>query len=102
MNLLRPRRESRLQRFQQRLKDPEWRRYGYLLFAGKMLGIVAMLAAMYLISSWIGSPVHAEDTPAPVLTGNAIVNPLNTVWTLVAAFLVFGMQSGFTMLEAGF
>ena len=25
-----------------------------------------------------------------------------TVWTLVAAFLVFGMQVGFTMLEAGF
>ena len=31
-----------------------------------------------------------------------IVNPINTVWTLVAAFLVFGMQVGFTMLEAGF
>src|SRR5580704_8309017 len=31
-----------------------------------------------------------------------VVNPLNTVWTLVAAFLVFGMQVGFTMLEAGF
>ena len=32
----------------------------------------------------------------------SIINPLNTVWTLVAAFLVFGMQAGFTMLEAGF
>src|SRR6202040_1404489 len=31
-----------------------------------------------------------------------IVNPINTVWTLIAAFLVFGMQVGFTMLEAGF
>ncbi|MGC4030589.1 MAG: ammonium transporter [Tepidisphaeraceae bacterium] len=29
------------------------------------------------------------------------VNPINTVWVLVAAFLVFGMQAGFTMLEAG-
>ena len=38
----------------------------------------------------------------PVLKGNDIVNPLNTVWTLIAAFLVFGMQVGFTMLEAGF
>ena len=37
-----------------------------------------------------------------MLKGNDIVNPLNTVWTLVAAFLVFGMQVGFTMLEAGF
>ena len=31
-----------------------------------------------------------------------IVNPVNTAWTLIAAFLVFGMQVGFTMLEAGF
>jgi Amt family ammonium transporter len=31
-----------------------------------------------------------------------IVNPVNTMWTLIAAFLVFGMQVGFTMLEAGF
>ena len=31
-----------------------------------------------------------------------IVNPINTTWTLLAAFLVFGMQVGFTMLEAGF
>ena len=27
---------------------------------------------------------------------------MNTVWTLIAAFLVFGMQVGFVMLEAGF
>lgn len=38
----------------------------------------------------------------PVLKGNDIVNPLNTFWTLLAAFLVFAMQVGFTMLEAGF
>src|SRR5438046_100685 len=36
------------------------------------------------------------------MTKNPVINPLNTVWTLVAAFLVFGMQAGFTMLEAGF
>jgi Amt family ammonium transporter len=30
------------------------------------------------------------------------VNPLNTVWVLVAAFLVFFMQAGFMALEAGF
>src|SRR5712664_3601933 len=38
----------------------------------------------------------------PDLKGNDIINPLNTAWTLVAAFLVFGMQVGFMMLEAGF
>src|SRR5205823_2956284 len=42
------------------------------------------------------------DEAVPVLKGNDIVNPINTMWTLVAAFLVFGMQAGFTMLEAGF
>ena len=35
-------------------------------------------------------------------TKNPVINPINTAWTLVAAFLVFGMQAGFTMLEAGF
>ena len=41
------------------------------------------------------------DPYAAVKPGD-IVNPVNTTWTLVAAFLVFGMQVGFTMLEAGF
>ena len=31
-----------------------------------------------------------------------IINPINTGWVLLGAFLVFGMQAGFTMLEAGF
>src|SRR6202163_4449753 len=31
-----------------------------------------------------------------------IVNPLNTAWVLVTAFLVFFMQAGFMMLEGGF
>ena len=38
----------------------------------------------------------------PPVNGADIVNPINTVWTLIAAFLVFCMQVGFTMLEAGF
>ena len=92
---------NRLARMRERLRDPEWRRYGYLLLGGKGLGLVVLLIAMAFISDFIGRPVLAADAPPP-LTGNAIVNPLNTVWTLLAAFLVFGMQVGFTMLEAGF
>ena len=42
------------------------------------------------------------QTAAPEVKAADVVNPVNTVWTLVAAFLVFGMQVGFTMLEAGF
>ena len=89
-------------RLRERLHDPEWRRYGYLMLGGKALGIAFLLVSVFMISSMIGTGVHADEAAAaPVLTGNDIVNPINTVWTLVAAFLVFGMQAGFTMLEAG-
>jgi len=43
--------------------------------------------------------VHAADAQVKAAD---VVNPVNTLWTLLAAFLVFGMQVGFTMLEAGF
>src|SRR3979411_863103 len=44
----------------------------------------------------------APATAAPALDPMATVNAINTVWTLVAAFLVFGMQVGFGLLEAVF
>jgi len=56
-------------------------------------------AISFISGNIIGTEVRADDV---VLKGNDIVNPINTVWTLVAAFLVFGMQPGFTLLEAGF
>jgi len=52
------------------------------------------------MSAVVFAHVYADD--APVVKAADIVNPVNTAWTLVAAFLVFGMQVGFTMLEAGF
>src|SRR5262249_29489439 len=84
-----------------RVRDAEWRRYGYLLLLGKGLGLALVFGAMYLLSCLQGAVAVAADAP-PTLTGTDIVNPVNTAWTLVAAFLVFGMQVGFTMLEAGF
>ncbi len=42
-------------------------------------------------------PAFAKEATA---AGN--VTAINTVWTLVAAFLVFFMQAGFAMVEAGF
>lgn len=92
---------QRLSRLQVRLHDPEWRKYGALLLTGKMIGIgLLLLGIVALFPDLIGfGKALAAD---PELKGNDIVNPLNTVWTLVAAFLVFGMQVGFTMLEAGF
>jgi Amt family ammonium transporter len=82
-----------------RLRNPEWRKYGTALFAGKGIGIALVLVVMAIVSVFVGGHALAAD---PELKGNDIVNPVNTAWTLIAAFLVFGMQVGFTMLEAGF
>lgn len=90
---------NKFARLRQRLRDPEWRRYGLTLLIGKIGAIAILLMVFALLSAFTGNAAHADDK---TLQGNAIVNPINTVWTLVAAFLVFGMQVGFTMLEAGF
>lgn len=91
---------NKLARLRHRLRDAEWRRYGTLLLIGKLTGIALVaVAAGFVNPALLGSRAFAAD---PILKGNDIVNPINTVWTLIAAFLVFGMQVGFTMLEAGF
>jgi len=91
---------GKLSRLRERLRTPEWRKYGQILLLGKVLGVaLVFMLALFMHPEMIGFGVHAAD---PDLKGNDIVNPVNTVWVLVAAFLVFGMQVGFTMLEAGF
>src|SRR5712672_2769471 len=91
---------SKINRLRERLRNPEWRQYGKILIMGKLTGVgLILLAALLLNPDLIGFGAFAADGD---LKGNDIVNPINTVWTLVAAFLVFGMQVGFTMLEAGF
>jgi len=82
-----------------RLRTPEWRRYGKLLLAGKLMGVGLALALMAVISYLFLGQVYAADAEVKAAD---VISPVNTMWTLVAAFLVFGMQVGFTMLEAGF
>ena len=82
-----------------RMRDPEWRRYAKVLFGGKLMGVALVLLMIGVVTVFLGIRVYAAD---PEVKASDIVNPINTVWTLVAAFLVFGMQVGFTMLEAGF
>jgi Amt family ammonium transporter len=100
MEMKRPSLRQKLSRLCARMHDPEWRRYGGLLLAGKLLGVGLLAGVVLLTPELLGWRTAAGADPE--LRGNDIVNPLNTVWVLVAAFLVFGMQVGFTMLEAGF
>ena len=90
---------EKVSRLRNRINDPEWRRYGMALVAGKAMAIALLTLIIYNVSAWTGTTAVAADTE---MKAADVVNPLNTVWTLVAAFLVFGMQVGFTMLEAGF
>src|SRR5262249_11098455 len=92
---------AKLTRLAGRLQDPEWRRYGYIPMAAKAIGLVVVLGIVLLATSLLGSHGASADDGA-TLAATDIVNPVNTAWTLIAAFLVFGMQVGFTMLEAGF
>src|SRR5499427_1884021 len=90
---------QKISRLGNRLHDREWRRYGWLLLTGKGIGIALLVAGVAFLPGWVGLRAFAADA---AVKPEDIVNPINTVWTLLAAFLVFAMQVGFTMLEAGF
>ena len=77
---------------------------GATIFTGKMLGLLAVLVAMVTLPGLLGTSAHAAAAapPKPTDLETSMMNSINTAWTLVAAFLVFGMQAGFVMLEAGF
>jgi len=90
---------EKLTRLSGRLRDPEWRKYGATLLTGKMAGVASTLLIMAAVTGIFFSKVLAADSTVKAAD---VVNPVNTAWTLIAAFLVFGMQVGFTMLEAGF
>ena len=94
---------EKVSRLGSRLRKPEWRKYGGTLLAGKVLGVGLVLPIMAAVTGLFFTHVFAQAAPAtPEVKASDVVNPVNTAWTLVAAFLVFGMQVGFTMLEAGF
>jgi Amt family ammonium transporter len=88
--------------FRSRMADPQRQRFFVAYLAGKMIGLVIALGAVFVLTPWIvGAVTHAQsDDVQEQLTG--VINGTNTAWVLVAAFLVFFMQAGFMMLEAGF
>ncbi len=70
------------------------------VFGGKLIGLALIVGLMAIMGAFGGTTAHAGETYTPHET--TFMNTANTIWTLVAAFLVFGMQAGFVMLEAGF
>ena len=46
--------------------------------------------------------IEVPDTETPPNTVEELANGLNTVWMMLAAMLVFFMQPGFALVEAGF
>lgn len=91
--------DNRSQGELKKLTKQEKVRIAGALFAGKAIGLVLVLGLATLAKVLI-TPAHAAETYTAHETN--MMNTINTVWTLVAAFLVFGMQPGFVMLEAGF
>jgi ammonium transporter, Amt family len=100
---------STIQRLRTNWQDPQIRRHVGLLFLGKAIGLAIVLT---LMTRWFLPAVLGAQATAPAAAQGAAavapldptntVNAINTIWVLVAAFLVFAMQVGFVMLEAGF
>jgi len=72
--------------------------------------ILATLAANLIVGAVFAqdeeeAPVEetaTEETAAVVIEEEATYDNLDTVWMLLAAFLVFWMQAGFALVESGF
>src|SRR6478609_8089054 len=88
-----------IKRFLEGMKVPERRRVFYAILGGKGLGLAILFLIIAGVPAYFGHKAYADAAP-PVPP--AYVNPLNTMWVLVTAFLVFFMQAGFMFLEAGF
>ncbi|MCU1396435.1 MAG: ammonium transporter [Ilumatobacteraceae bacterium] len=85
-----------------RLKDKDRQKFFVRFLAGKMVGIAVAFGVIVGPGQFLlGNAVHAISPKADVPL-QTVINGQNTAWTLIAAFLVFFMQAGFMMLEAGF
>src|SRR4051794_2508845 len=78
---------AKLSRLGRRLREPQWRRYGGLLLGGKALGLLIVFLVITIVSGLFFVHVHAQ-AGAPEIKASDTVNPINTAWVLLAAFLV--------------
>src|SRR3954454_16408355 len=90
-----------LKLFKERIREKERRKFFFVYLGGKMAGLAIALVGVYCFGTFLTAhAAHAQDGTA--LPQETLINATNTSWTLIAAFLVFFMQAGFMMLEAGF
>jgi len=83
---------ERVTPLRERLRDPAWRRYGYVLTGGKAVGTAVTFVAM-LVATWA---FRSQTTIGPSLARSLVT----TLWMLVAALPVFGLQALAAMLDA--
>jgi Amt family ammonium transporter len=110
-----------MNKFIEKLKDPAQRKLFLAILGGKFLGLALCAALLFGATTYFNSnKAHAQTAPAPAAApatptapdaaapaapapeNPPYVNPINTMWVLCTAFLVFFMQAGFMFLEAGF
>lgn len=65
----------------------------------KLFGLIPIIV---IVALFIASPVYADDGTAAAQAATDVSLDLNTLWTLLAGFLVFFMQAGFALVETGF
>ena len=73
-----------------------------VILLGKMLGLLGLLGVMKATGLLFGAEAGASTLAKTAVKVGDTISPINTMWVLVAAFLVFFMQAGFMALEAGF
>jgi Amt family ammonium transporter len=93
-----------LQRIKDRWRQKEYRHYFGLVLGAKIFGVLLCLAIIKCVTVFFFTPAFADEAAAAAAAAPppAYINPINTMWTVIAAFLVFFMQAGFMFLEAGF
>ena len=87
----------------QRLRELDTYKLWATLLGGKLLGLGVVVGAINGFNWFLSTPAGAAVPGQEVAEEfTRTVNATNTMWVLVAAFLVFFMQAGFMALEAGF
>jgi Amt family ammonium transporter len=91
-----------VKKFLKRMGERDGRRLFLGFLGAKLAGAGLALGIGWYATTLIGQQAGATTVGRMAVKMTDSVNATNTAWTLIAAFLVFFMQAGFMMLEAGF